>query len=156
MRPDRRAQRRQRRFPRALPRGAEWYEIEKGRDFLRAAGHRGWAVGNPPFSRFRDFLRKAMELADNVVLVALAPPCSSKPGDRGLWTVDCGQWTKRSIALAPAWFVRARQEDLRQARFALVELCALPIPPDCPQLHRCRSHLAGSVAVPGPGVRIAV
>jgi hypothetical protein len=26
------------------------------------------------------------------------------------------------IGLAPAWFVRARQEDMRQARFALVEL----------------------------------
>ena len=38
-----------------------------------------------------------------------------------------------SIALAPAWFVRARQEDMRQARFALVELCALPIPPVWPQ-----------------------
>jgi hypothetical protein len=37
------------------------------------------------------------------------------------------------IGLAPAWFVRARQEDMRQARFALVELCALPIPPDWPQ-----------------------
>jgi hypothetical protein len=37
------------------------------------------------------------------------------------------------IALAPAWFVQARQEDMRQAQFALVELCALPIPPDWPQ-----------------------
>jgi hypothetical protein len=37
------------------------------------------------------------------------------------------------IRLAPAWFARARQEDMRQARFALVELCAVPIPPDCPQ-----------------------
>ena len=37
------------------------------------------------------------------------------------------------IGLAPAWFVRARQEDMRQARFALVELCALPIPPGWPQ-----------------------
>ena len=45
------------------------------------------------------------------------------------------------IGLAPAWFVRARQEDMRQvrfarlgeARFALVELCALPVPPDWPQ-----------------------
>ncbi|MGA2659995.1 MAG: hypothetical protein ABSH34_21035 [Verrucomicrobiota bacterium] len=38
------------------------------------------------------------------------------------------------IGLAPAWFVRARQEDMRQARFALVELCALPISPNWPQL----------------------
>ena len=37
------------------------------------------------------------------------------------------------IALAPARFVRTRQEDMRQACFALVELCALPIPQDWPQ-----------------------
>ncbi len=53
----------------------------------------------------RSFLQKAMQVADNVVF----------------------------IGLAPAWFVRARQEDMRQARFALVERCALPIPPDWPQ-----------------------
>jgi len=51
--------------------------------------------------------------------------------------------TLNAIALAPAWFVRARQEDMGQvrlrrgyggqARFALVELCALPIPRDWPQ-----------------------
>jgi hypothetical protein len=29
------------------------------------------------------------------------------------------------IGLAPAWFVRARQEDMRQARFALAELWRL-------------------------------
>jgi hypothetical protein len=92
-------------FLRALPKGADWYEIQKGRDFLKAQGRWDWAVGNAPFSQFRAFLQKAMQVADNVVF----------------------------IAPAPAWFVRARQEDMRQARFALVELCALPIPPDWPQ-----------------------
>ena len=91
-------------FLRVLP-GADWYEIDKGKDFLKAEGRWDWAVGNPPFSQFRAFLQKAMQVADNVVF----------------------------IALAPAWFVRARQEDMRQARFALVELCALPIPPTWPQ-----------------------
>jgi hypothetical protein len=79
---------------------------KRGRDFLKADGHWDWAVRNPPLSRFREFLRRVVEVADNVVF----------------------------IALAPAWFVRARQEDMRQARFALVELCALPVPPDWPQL----------------------
>ena len=37
------------------------------------------------------------------------------------------------MARTVSWFVRARQEDMRQAGFALVELCALPIPPDWPQ-----------------------
>ena len=92
-------------FLRALPKGADWHENQNGRDFLKAEGHWDWAVGNPPFSRFRGFLGKAMEVADNPVF----------------------------IALAPASFVRARQEDMRQARFALVEPCALPIPPAWPQ-----------------------
>ena len=90
---------------RALPRGADWFEIQNGRDFLKAEGRWDWAVGNPPFSQFRAFLQKAMQVADNVVF----------------------------IGLAPAWFVRARQEDMRQARFALVELCAPPVPPGWPQ-----------------------
>jgi hypothetical protein len=63
-----------------------------------------WTAGNPPFSQFRAFLQRAMQVADNVVF----------------------------IRLAPGWFVWARQEDMRQARFALVELCALPIPPTGP------------------------
>jgi hypothetical protein len=54
-------------------------------------------AGDAPFSRFRAFLQKAMEVADNLVF----------------------------IGLAPAGFVRARQENMRQARFALVELWRL-------------------------------
>jgi hypothetical protein len=132
-----------------------WLEPLAGRDFLKAGGRWDWAVGNPPFSQsgeaatevitaeyaeyaerraarfgipriprilrlknllknerlcaialqFRAFLQKAVQVAENVVF----------------------------IGLAPAWFVRPRQEDMRQARFALVELCALPIPPDWPR-----------------------
>jgi hypothetical protein len=85
--------------------GCDWCDIAAGRDFLAAKGHWDWIVSNPPFSRFRDFLRKAMDLADNIVF----------------------------IALAPAWFVRARQEDMQKAGYALVELCALPIPAKWPQ-----------------------
>ena len=87
---------------RALPRGADWFEIQNGRDFLNAEGRWDWAVGNPPFFQFRAFLQKAMQVADNVVF----------------------------IGLAPAWSVRARQEDMRQPRFAPLEL---PTPPDWPQ-----------------------
>ena len=66
-----------------------------------------WPTRSPNWPgsvKFRAFLQKAMQVADNVVF----------------------------IGLAPSWFVRARQEDMRQARFALVELCVLPIPPDWP------------------------
>jgi len=37
------------------------------------------------------------------------------------------------MARTVSWFVLARQEDMRQARFAPVELCALPIPAVWPQ-----------------------
>ncbi|MGO8676525.1 MAG: hypothetical protein ACLQVX_11720 [Limisphaerales bacterium] len=82
-----------------------WFDPTHGRDSLKPEGHWDWAVGNPPFSQFRAFRQNAMQVADNVAFTGLAP----------------------------AWSVRARQEDMRQARFALVELCALPIPPDWPQ-----------------------
>ena len=36
----------------ALPKGADWYEIETGKDFIRAERHWDSAVGNPPSSRF--------------------------------------------------------------------------------------------------------
>jgi len=92
-------------FAKAMP-GCDWCDLAAGRDFLAVkGGHWDWIVSNPPFSRFRDFCRKAMDLADNVVFVALAP----------------------------AWFVRARRKDMRQAGFALVELCELPVPPEWPQ-----------------------
>jgi hypothetical protein len=35
---------------RARPRGADWFETQKGRDFLKAEGRWDWAVVNPPFS----------------------------------------------------------------------------------------------------------
>ena len=89
----------------SLHRSKLWFDPTYGRDFLQATGHWDWAVGNPPLSQFRAFLQKAMQVAHNVVF----------------------------IGLAPAWFVRVRREDMRRARLALVELCALPIPRDWPQ-----------------------
>jgi hypothetical protein len=89
-------------FLRAFPKNCECgsCEIQKGRDFLEAKGHWDWIVTNPPCSQFRQFLVKSMEVADNVVF----------------------------LSLANAWFVRARQEDIRQAGFGLVELFDVPMP----------------------------
>jgi hypothetical protein len=69
-------------FLRALPKGADWFEIQNGRDFLKAEGRWDWAVGNPPFSQFRAFLQKATQVADNVVFIALAPRVV-RPGPPG-------------------------------------------------------------------------
>jgi hypothetical protein len=62
-----------------------------------------WTAGNPPFSQFRAFLQKAMQVADNVVF----------------------------IRLASGWFVWARQEDMRQARFETYAL-AVCLPASTP------------------------
>jgi hypothetical protein len=79
---------------------SEWCEIEDGRDFYAVKGHWDWVVGNPPYSEFRRFLAKAMEVGDNVVF----------------------------LSLANAWWIRARQQDIRKAGFGLVELHEVPVP----------------------------
>jgi hypothetical protein len=95
-------------FLRAFPSHCQcdWCEIQKGRDFLKVSGHWDWLITNPPYSQFRAFLVKAMEVSDNVVF----------------------------LALANAFFVRARQADIQSAGFGLVELFEVPIPkPPWPQ-----------------------
>jgi len=92
-------------FARAMP-GCDTLDINKGQDFLTVAGHWDWIVTNPPYSNFRAFLKKGMEVADNVVF----------------------------LALVNAWFVRARQDDIREAGFGLVEVYEVPPPkPPWPQ-----------------------
>ena len=92
-------------FFRAMP-GCDSLDFAKGQDFLKVEGRWDWIVRNPPHSEFRGFLKKAMEVADNIVF----------------------------LSLVNAWFVRARQDDLREAGFGLVELFELPNPePPWPQ-----------------------
>jgi hypothetical protein len=86
-------------FARAMP-GCDSLDISKGQDFLKAEGRWDWIVTNPPYSAFRDFLRKAMQVSNNIVF----------------------------LALVNAWFVRARQEDIRRAGFGMVELFEVPVP----------------------------
>ncbi len=89
-------------FLRALPKNCkgEWCEIRDGRDFFSAEGHWDWLITNPPYSQFRQFLVKAMQVTDNVVF----------------------------LSLANAWFMRARQDDIRHDSFGLVELLEVPVP----------------------------
>lgn len=46
-----------------------WYEIQEGSDFLsiKSSCHYDWSIGNWPYSIFRKFLIKNMEVADNIV-----------------------------------------------------------------------------------------
>lgn len=47
------------------------YEIDNGKDFLLAPEDErfDFIITNPPFSKFRAFLKKSMEVADNVVFL---------------------------------------------------------------------------------------
>jgi hypothetical protein len=55
-------------FLKYLP-GADWCEIEKGRDFFACHEHYDWIVGNPPYSIWSDWMRHSFEIADNIVYV---------------------------------------------------------------------------------------
>ena len=64
-------------FLKYLP-GADWCEIEKGRDFYSVNEHYDWIVGNPPYSEKLPWLRKSMTTADNIVyLLPLNSPFNS-------------------------------------------------------------------------------
>lgn len=92
-------------FTQFMP-GCSWCEIDDGRDFLTHVGCHDWIVTNPPWGLFREFLKKSMDCADNVVF----------------------------LCLINAWFMTARQRDIRQAGFGLVEILCLPSPlPPWPQ-----------------------
>ena len=46
----------------------DWCEISEGKDFFDYNGKVDWIITNPPYSIFDDFLDKAFEVADNVVM----------------------------------------------------------------------------------------
>ena len=47
-----------------LPQGAEWCEIDEGKDFFKWTEKVDWIVTNPPFSQWRKFLKHSMEVAE--------------------------------------------------------------------------------------------
>lgn len=49
-----------------LPLGADYCEIDEGKDFFECKGKYNWIIGNPPYSLFEEFLRHSFNLADNV------------------------------------------------------------------------------------------
>lgn len=87
-------------FVRALP-GCDWFEVQEGRDFMAADGKWDWIVTNPPWNDVRLFLRKSMRHADNIVFLC---------------------W-------ASAWWTKARQREIREHGFGMVEMLSCPTPP---------------------------
>jgi hypothetical protein len=88
-------------FVQALNHQCEECEIDQGRDFMDWNEPVDWIITNPPWSKFRDFLRHAMEVSDNIVF----------------------------LSLINAWFMRARQRDMQEMGFGLVEILHVPVPP---------------------------
>ena len=78
------------------------YEIDVGLDFLQGSPPpHDWVITNPPWSQLRAFLQKSMEVADNVVF----------------------------LCLVNAFFMKARQEDMRKAGFGMKEILFVTTPP---------------------------
>lgn len=80
------------------------YEITDGEDFLASAdgpGHPHWIITNPPWSQLRPFLIKSMEVADNVVF----------------------------LCLVNAFFMKARQRDMKEHGFGMKEILFVDTPP---------------------------
>ena len=91
-------------FLQVLP-NADWCEISKGRDFLTLEGHWDWIITNPPYSKYRLFLNKAMAVADNIVF----------------------------LQLLSHTFFRARLRDMFANKFSIKEILLLETPKEFPQ-----------------------
>jgi hypothetical protein len=80
----------------------EWCEIDDGFDFFDPdiTQHYDWVCTNPPWSQLRAFLNKSMEVADNVVF----------------------------LCLVNAFFMKARQSDMKAAGFGMKEIVFVPTP----------------------------
>ncbi len=78
----------------------DWCEIDEGLDFFTAEGRYDWIVTNPPWSKFRAFLNKSMEIADNIVF----------------------------LSLVNAFWMKARLRDVKQNGFAIKEILLVKTP----------------------------
>lgn len=85
---------------------ADWFEIDKGRDFLSCL-EKGWdwIITNPPYSKYRAFLNKSMQVADNIVF----------------------------LQLINATFYKARLKDIKNAGFGIKEIWCVDTPKEFPQ-----------------------
>jgi hypothetical protein len=53
-------------FYKHLP-GAEYCELQEGKDFFEYSASVDWIIGNPPYSVYSEWLAHSMTLADNIV-----------------------------------------------------------------------------------------
>lgn len=77
---------------------ADYCELKEKKDFLLVKKHYDWIVTNPPWSKMRIFLKKAMEVADNIVFLVTI---------NHLWT-------------------KARLRDMKEMHFGIKEILMIP------------------------------
>ena len=77
-------------------------DIDDGDDFLELLIpiKMDWTITNPPWSKLRPFLQRSMEISDNVVF----------------------------LCLVNAFFMKARQRDMKEAGFGMKEILFVPTP----------------------------
>ena len=80
----------------------DWCEIDEGSDFLTTeiTQRYDWIITNPPWSQLRAFLKRSMEVSDNVVF----------------------------LCLVNAFFMKARMRDMAEAGFGMKEILFVPTP----------------------------
>jgi hypothetical protein len=86
--------------------GADWCELKEDKDFLNYNGFVDWSITNPPWSKFRDFLNKSMEVSENIVFLVTI---------NHLWTM-------------------ARLKAIYEKGFHIVEIVAIPYPENFPKM----------------------
>lgn len=86
---------------------ADWCEIKSGRDFLEFEPNEiyNWIITNPPYSKYRDFLNKSMDVSDNIVF----------------------------LQLVNATWYKARLRDLNNHGFGIKEILIFDTPKEFPQ-----------------------
>ena len=84
---------------------ADWCEIDNGKDFMDIEGHWNWIITNPPYSQYRAFFNKAMDVSDNIVF----------------------------LQLINATFYKARLRDMYKKNFGIKEIWMLDTPKEFPQ-----------------------
>ena len=56
-------------FLKVLPDNTKWCEILENKDFFDYDNSVDWIITNPPYSKMRNFMQKAMEVSDNIVFL---------------------------------------------------------------------------------------
>lgn len=105
---------------------SDWCEISLGRDFFDYNEKVDFVFTNPPWSKFRAFLKHAMEISDEIYVLITV---------NHLWT-------------------KARLKDISSHGFGIKEICLVDTPREFPQtgfqlgmIHLSRNYRNGTIKV---------